>query len=149
MKLIQGRRVYIPSKTTFGKIIRDGGILGLKNSFAIQDDIGNKIVYVEEVPEFVYADTSKNVSGDDFTIPNDVVPLFQENLSCDQYTKMTCDYYKLSMEEREKVCEEWMNCDFSNGNHPDVLTQEKPTPETPETKTTEPEPKKKVSVKYV
>lgn len=145
MKLIEGRRVYIPSKKTFGKIIRDGGILGLSNSFAILDDTGNRMVFMDKVPEFVYADTKQNVSGEAKEIPEDVVPMFKKNLTHEKCTKMTEEYYKLSEEERKTVCMDWMNCDLAGGNHPEIIDTSVPV--VPMEKPT-PVEKKKFSVKY-
>ena len=145
MKLIEGRRVYIPSKKTFGKVIRDGGILGLAKSFAVLDDTGNRMVFVDEIPEFVYADTKQDVSGETKEIPMDVIPLFKEKLTHEKCEKMTSEYYKLSPEERETICMDWMNCDFAGGHHPEII--EPKVTETPEVTVT-PETKPKFSAKY-
>ena len=128
MKLIEGRRVYIPSRNTFGKVIRDGGILGLSKSFAILDDVGNRMVFMEKIPEFVYVDTKQDESGDTKDIPEDVVPLFRKNLTHEKAEKMTAEYYKLSTEERETICTDWMNCDFAGGHHPETIEPKVTTP---------------------
>lgn len=111
MKIVPGRRVYIPSIGTFGSVVKEGGILGLSNSFAIIDDTGKKMVFVEDTPEFVYVDTKEDVSGNKVSIPDDVVPLFRKNLGQIEAGKMTKQFYEMKEQDRQVMCKEWMSCE--------------------------------------
>ena len=106
MKLEAGRRVYVPSTTTFGTIVREGGILGLAKSYAVVDDLGKKQVFVGDDIEFVYADSSEKLCGERVEIPQDIVPTLREEYTPAEAGKMTRDLYKLPPEERGKACDE-------------------------------------------
>ena len=110
MKLEEGRRVYVPSRDMFGNVVRNGGILGLKSSFAVIDDTGKRLVFVDKNPEFVYVDTCEDVCGHKKDIPEDVVTIFRENLTKNDASKMTHDYCKMSREERDKMYNDWKHC---------------------------------------
>lgn len=71
MNLAPSRRVYVPSRKTFGYIVKEGGILGLKSSFAVVDDNGKRLLFVGDTPEFVYTDTSENTCGQKCDVPED------------------------------------------------------------------------------
>lgn len=106
MRLTAGRRVYVPSKKTFGTVVREGGILGLKTSYAVVDDLGKKMVFIGEDVEFVYVDSSEDFKGNKVEIPSeDVVPQIQKEYSPTEARKMTVDLYEMSPEERGKACE--------------------------------------------
>lgn len=106
MKLTAGRRVYVPSKQIFGTVVREGGILGLKTSYAVVDDLGKKMVFVGDDIEFVYVDSSEDLNGNKVEIPSeDVVPQIQNEYSPHEARKMTIDLYEMSPEERGKACE--------------------------------------------
>jgi len=106
MKLEAGRRVYVPSTKTFGTVVRQGGILGLSESYAIVDDLGNKKVFVGNKIEFVFVDSSEKLSGEKVDIPKDVVPTIQKEHAPAEARKMTLDLYDLCPDERSKACEE-------------------------------------------
>ena len=108
MKLEAGRRVYVPSTKTFGTVVRQGGILGLSESYAIVDDLGKKKVFVGNNIEFVYVDSSEKLSGEKVDIPQDVVPTIQKEHTPAEARKMTHDLYDLCPDERGKACEEIM-----------------------------------------
>lgn len=108
MKLEAGRRVYVPSTGTFGTIVRQGGIFGLSESYAIVDDLGKKQVFVGNKIEFVNVDSSETLSGEKVDIPLDVVPTIQKEHTPEEARKMTLDLYNLCPEERSKACEEIM-----------------------------------------
>lgn len=108
MKLITGRRVYIPSTQTFGTVVREGGILGLSESYAVVDDLGKKQVFVGNKIEFVYVDSSEKLSGEKVDIPQDIVPTIQKEHTPEDARKMTLDLYDLCPDEREKACKEIM-----------------------------------------
>lgn len=123
MDLVPGRRVYIPSKKTFGNVMKTGGILGIKSSFAVVDDTGNKLVYTMKVPEFIYVDTSEDVSGEKHDIPVDIVPIFREKLPLDKAINMTDKFYRMSNGDREKTCTDWMDC---GNSHPGIVEEKRP-----------------------
>lgn len=106
MKLESGRRVYVPATKTFGTIVRQGGILGLRESYAIVDDVGSKTVFVGDKIDFVYVDTSTTLSGEKITIPPDVVPEVKKQYSPPEATKLVTDLYKTSLDDREKACQQ-------------------------------------------
>lgn len=104
LKLEEGRRVYVPSTKTFGTIVRQGGILGLKSSFAIVDDLGKKSMFLGDNIEFVYVDSSQTIKGTKVEIPQDVVPILRQKLTPTDARKKTVDLYNLSPEDREREC---------------------------------------------
>ena len=108
MKLEAGRRVYVPSTKTFGTVVRQGGILGLAESYAVVDDLGKKKAFVGNNIEFVYVDSSETLSGENVDIPEDVVPTIQEEHTPEEARKMTIDLYDLCPDERGKACAEIM-----------------------------------------
>lgn len=108
MKLEAGRRVYVPSTETFGTVVRQGGILGLSESYAVVDDLGNKKAFIGNNIEFVYVDSSEKLSGEKVDIPIDVVPTIQKEHTPAEARKMTLDLYDLCPEERSKACEKIM-----------------------------------------
>ena len=108
MKLEAGRRVYVPSTETFGTVVRQGGILGLAESYAVVDDLGNKRAFVGNNIEFVYVDSSEKLSGEKVDIPQDVVPTIQKQHTPAEARKMTLDLYKLCPDERREACAEIM-----------------------------------------
>ena len=125
MKFIEGRRVYVPSQDMFGNVVREGGILGLKNSFAIVDDTGKRLVFVDKNPEFVYVDTCEDPCGHKKDIPEDVVSIFREKLPKNDSSKMVHDYCKLSREERDKMYTDW-NHHLKNNTVPEVVEDKRP-----------------------
>lgn len=99
----EGRRVYVPSKTAFGNVVKEGGILGLPASYAVVDDVGNKLVFFGDQIDFVYVDTSKDSFGKKCQIPIDVVSDMKTNFAPGESKKMIHELYSLSPEERLKA----------------------------------------------
>lgn len=106
MDLAKGRRVYVPSKTTFGTVIKQGGILGLSSSYAVVDDIGNRMVYFGEKADIVYVDTKQNPCGRQVEIPHDVVDEIRKTHTPQEAKKMTDELYALCPDERVKAFDE-------------------------------------------
>ena len=104
VELQEGRRVYVPSTKTFGTIVREGGILGLKASYAIVDDLGKKTVFIGDKVDFVYVDSA------DSEIPQDIVPFLRENFTRTEVKKKTQNFYNLGPEDREKECRNLLSC---------------------------------------
>lgn len=106
----EGRRVYVPSTKTFGTLVREGGILGLKTSYAIVDDLGKKTVFIGDKAEFVYVDSSETVAGGKTEIPQDIVPTLRKNFAPTEARKKTLEFYNLGLEDREKECRNLLGC---------------------------------------
>lgn len=106
----EGRRVYMPTTKTFGTIVREGGILGLKTSYAIVDDLGKKTVFIGDKADFVYVDSSETVGGGKTEIPQDIVPILRKNFTPTEARKKTLDFYNLCPEDREKECRHLLKC---------------------------------------
>ena len=104
VELQEGRRVYVPSTKTFGTIVREGGILGLKASYAMVDDLGKKTVFIGDKVDFVYVDSA------DSEIPQDIVPFLRENFTRTEVKKKTQNFYNLGPEDREKECRNLLSC---------------------------------------
>lgn len=114
MKLESGRRVYVPSTKTFGNIVRRGGILGLKESYALIDDLGKRVVYMGKPPEFVYVDTGKTVDGIEKSIPEDIVHCIREKLPAGEAAKKTKEFYQTPESDREEFCKKVLSGEKKN-----------------------------------
>ena len=108
MKLEKMDRVYVPSSGHFGHIQKKGGILGIKDSFAVIDDTGKRSIYVGKcLGDFTYCETKKTPLGDDCMVPHDGVTLIKKEFpTCGKFIK---EYLKMTAEERQALCERWCN----------------------------------------
>lgn len=95
--------MYVPCKTAFGTVVKEGGILGLPSSYAVIDDVGNKLVFFGDKIDLVYVDTSKDSFGKKCEIPKDVVSDMKTKFAPGESKKMIHDLYSLCPEERLKV----------------------------------------------
>lgn len=111
MDLAKGRRIYIVKSGNFGNIIKSGGILGMKNSYAAIDDSGTRLVFMGKSTEFAYSDCGETPSGVKMDIPRDGVSMIvgDESVTRTMSTTLVNKYNGMSKEERQSFCESWEN----------------------------------------
>lgn len=107
---MSGERVYIPSKNAFGTIFKEGGIMGIKNSYSVIDDVGRRQIFVgKALDNIVFVKDCKNGLGCDFpNLPVDGVELIRQN---EKLTKNECfelvqKYVTCSYEEQKMILED-------------------------------------------
>lgn len=106
MKLEKMDRVFVPSTGHFGHVQRKGGILGIKDSYAVIDDTGKRLIYTGKcLGDFVYSETKKTPLGDEQEIPTDGITLFQKEFpGCGRFC---AKYNKMTPSERQALCDKW------------------------------------------
>ncbi len=110
MNISKGRRVYILKSGNFGNIVKSGGILGMKESYAAVDDTGSRIVFMgKSSDDFAYTDTGMTPSGDNVDIPRDGVSMIETDESMTRVMSNTLVKRYISMDkaDRHSFCEKW------------------------------------------
>ena len=112
MELKKAERVYLPSTGSFGNIQKKGGILGIKESYAIIDDSGKRTIYAGKTTgDFVYTESKCTSRGDRMEIPMDGVTMIKKDFKGTQCSKFLAKYSSMSAEEKESLCKKW--CEMS------------------------------------
>jgi len=109
MELKKGERVYIRNSGNFANIVKTGGILGIKNSYAALDDDGNRLVFMGKSSEFAFTGTGETPSGEKVELPLDGFTLITEcGLVGKGKTKaLVKTYNALDQEGKASFCERW------------------------------------------
>lgn len=110
MDLSKGMRVYIMKSGNFGNIIKSGGILGMKDSYAAVDDSGSRFVFMgKSSSEFAYSDTGETPSGENVEIPRDGVSIItnDECVTRSMSTTLVKNYNHMDKDERNAFCDKW------------------------------------------
>lgn len=100
-------RVYVPSTTCFGNIVKKGAILGVKDSFAVVDDTGRKSIYIgKNKGHFIYTESCCNCLGEHcHDVPMDGYQMIKSEYP--RCTKFFTTYYDMTLEERNSLCSKW------------------------------------------
>jgi len=115
---MSGERVYIPSTNTFGTIFKEGGIMGIKNSYSAIDDAGRRLIFVgKSLDNIVFVKDCKTGLGCDFpTLPVDGVEKIKqnENLTKTECSELIQKYVSCTCEEQALILEDVMKSDGKN-----------------------------------
>jgi len=116
MELSKGERIYIKKTGNFANVIKTGGILGIKNSYAALDDDGGRVVFMGKTTEFVFTSTGETPSGEKVDIPLDGMTLITEcGLVSKNKTKaLVKTYHAMDPSSKISFCEEW--CKLSDAS---------------------------------
>lgn len=123
---MSGERVYVPSTNTFGTIFKEGGILGIKNSYSVIDDAGRRQIFVgKSLDNIVFVKDCKNGLGCEFpNLPIDGVEKIKqnENLTKNECSELVQKYVSSCSEQKSIILEDVMN---SNGKNVEPIPVEK------------------------
>ena len=109
MDLTKGTRVFVRKTGEFAYVIKSGGILGIKDSYAIVDEMGSKIVFMGKTSEFVFIDTGMCPSGEVVEIPEDGVSLIMDFTTATKAKRLAFakKYNGMTLEQKKDFCNEW------------------------------------------
>jgi len=109
MNLAKGERVYVRKTGKFANVVKTGGILGIKDSYATIDDFGERLAFIGKSSEFAYTSSGNTPSGENITIPEDGVSMILECGLCSKYNTgvFASKYNSMTTEEKISFCENW------------------------------------------
>ena len=109
MELKKGERVYMRNSGNFGNIVKTGGILGIKDSYAALDDDGNKIVFMGKSSEFAFTKSGETPSGEKVDMPVDGLALITDCGLVGKVKTRTLakTYGALDQEGKASFCDNW------------------------------------------
>ena len=109
MEFVKGERVFVPKTGEFAYVIKTGGILGLKDSYAIVNENGTKSVFMGKTSEFVFVSSGMCPSGEKVDVPEDGVSLIMDFKGATKAKRnsMVKKYNGMSCKEKKEFCGEW------------------------------------------
>ena len=109
MDFVKGERVFVPKTGEFAYVIKTGGILGLKDSYAIVNETGAKSVFMGKTSDFVFVSSGMCPSGEKVDVPEDGVSLIMDftNATKAKRLSMVKKYNEMSYGEKKEFCGEW------------------------------------------
>jgi len=116
------KRVYVTKSGDFGTIVRSGGILGIKDSFAIVDDVGNRTFHTGKCDDFAYSTSGETPSGKVVDIPLDGIFMIKEH---GQSSTLEQEYTKMSREQKDVFCESWSS--MTSEERTNAIEEKRPT----------------------